>query len=77
MLNQIEAVQTMMDRMTTPLDEAQANLTIAHSRAKSQVDRLRHAEMFEVGDEVILSIRNISVNQHLPSNYRGAGLDLT
>ena len=60
--SQIEAVQTMVDRMKTALEEAQANLTIAQSRAKLQVDRSRRDEMFEVGDEVVLSTRNICVN---------------
>ena len=52
MSSQIEVVQTMVDRMKTALEEAQANLTVAQSRAKSQADRLRHDETFEVGDEV-------------------------
>ena len=33
--SKIEAVQTMVDRMKTALEEAQANLTITQSRAKS------------------------------------------
>ena len=33
--SQIEAVQTMVDWMKTALEEAQANLTVAQSRAKS------------------------------------------
>ena len=53
--------------MKTALEEAQANLTIAQSRPKMQVDRSRYDETFEVGDEVVLSTRNIHVNQHLPS----------
>ena len=56
--------------MKTALEEAQANLTIAQSRAKSQVDRSRRDETFEVGDEVVLSTRHISVNQHLPSKLQ-------
>ena len=66
-LSHIEAVEMMVDGMKTTLEEAQANLTIAWSWAKSQVDRLRHNETFEVGDEVVLSTCNISMNQHLPS----------
>ena len=57
----------MVDRMKAALEEAQANLTIAQSQAKSQVDSSRHGETFEVGNEVVLSTRHISVNQHLPS----------
>ena len=68
--SQVEAVQTMVDRMKTALEEAQANLTVAQSRAKSQVDRLRRDEKFEVGDEVVLSTCHISINQHLPSKLR-------
>ena len=60
----------MVDRMKIALEEAQANLTIAQSQAKSQVNRSRHDGTFEVGDEVVLSMRNISMNQHLPSKLR-------
>ena len=52
----------MVDRMKTTLEEAQANLTVAQSQAKSQVDRMRRDETFEVGDDVVLSIHNISAN---------------
>ena len=31
-----------------------------------QVDRLRHNEMYTIGDEVALSIRNIGANRHIP-----------
>ena len=60
----------MVDRIKTALEEAQANLTVAQSRAKSQADRSRRDEKFEVGDEVVLSTCNICVNQHLPSKLR-------
>ena len=59
--SQIEVVQTMVDRMITAAEEAEINLTIAESGAKSQVDRSRHHETFEVGDEVVLSTCNICV----------------
>ena len=62
MLSNIEALQTMVDRMKTALEEAQANLSVAQSWAKLQVDHSRHDETFEVGDEVVLSTRNIHVN---------------
>ena len=65
--SQLEAMQTMVDQMKTALEEAQANLTVAQSQAKSQVDRSRLDETFEVGVEVVLSTRNISMNQHLSS----------
>ena len=38
--------------MKTALEEAQANLIVAQSRAKSQVGRLSCDEKFEVGNEV-------------------------
>ena len=44
----------MVDRMKTTLEDAQANLTIAQSQTKSQVDSSRCDEMFDVGDEVVL-----------------------
>ena len=60
--SKVEAVQIMVDRMKTALEEAQANLTIAQSRAKSQVDCSRRNETFEVGNEVVLSTCHINVN---------------
>ena len=68
--SQIEAVQTMVDRMKTTLEKAQANLIVAQSWTKLQVDHSRHDETFEVGNEVVLSTHNICVNQHLPSKLR-------
>ena len=65
--SQIKAVQTMVDRMKTTLEEAQANLTVTQSRAESQVDRSMCDETFEVGNEVVLPIHNLSVKKHLPS----------
>ena len=65
--SKIEAVQAMVDQIKTVLEEAQANLTITQSWAKSQVDHSRHGETFEVGDEVVLSTCSICMNQHLPS----------
>ena len=55
-------MQTMVDRMKTTLEEAHANLTVAQSWAKSQVDCSNSDETFEVGNEVVVSTRNISVN---------------
>ena len=62
MSSQIEVMQTMVDRMETALEEAQTNLTVAQSWSKSQVDCSRRNETFEVGDEVVLSTRNVCVN---------------
>ena len=38
MSGQLEVVQTIVDRMKTALEEAQANLRVTQRRAKSQVD---------------------------------------
>ena len=68
--SQVGVVQMVVDRMKIALEEAQVNLIVAQSWAKSQVGRLRRDEMFEVGDGVVLSTHHISVNQHLPSKLR-------
>ena len=68
--SQVEAMQTMVDRMKTALEEAQANLIIDQSLDKSEIDRLRHNETFEVGDEVVLSTRHIRMDQRLPSKLQ-------
>ena len=68
--SRVEAVQVMVDRMRTALEEAQANLTIAQSRARAYANRTRREETFEVGQEVVLSTRNIRMDQHLPSKLR-------
>ena len=60
----------MVDWMKTALEEARANLTVTESRAKSQTDRSRHGETFEIGNEVVLSTCNIRVHQHLLSKLR-------
>ena len=67
----------MVVGMKTALEEAQANLTVTYSRAKSQVDYSRHNETFEVRDKVALSTQNIRVNQHLPSKLQRARLNFT
>ena len=68
--SQIKVVQPMVDRMKTALEEDQANRTIAQSQVKSQVDHLRHDKTFEIGNEVVFSTRNISVNYHLLSKLQ-------
>ena len=60
----------MVDRMKTALEEAQTNLTIAQNRVKAYVDKSRRSEIFHEGDEVVLSTRNLSVNQHLLTKIR-------
>ena len=61
-LSQIEVVQIVVDQMKIALEESQANLTVAQSQGKSQVDHSRCDETFEIGDEVVLLIHNISMN---------------
>ena len=51
----MEAVQEMVNRMKTVLEEAQANLALAQNRAREYANRSRRAESFEVGQEVVLS----------------------
>ena len=45
--------------MKTALEEAQANLTVAQSWAKSQMGSSGPNETFKVGNEVVLSTPNI------------------
>ena len=66
----VEAMQTMVDRMKTALEEAQANLSIIANRAKAYADALQRAETFEVGDEVVLATRHLCVIEHLPMKLR-------
>ena len=66
----VEAVQTMVDRMKTALEEAQANLSIAANRAKAYANASRREEKYEVGDEVVLAMRHLCVNEHLPVKLR-------
>ena len=66
----VEAVQTMVDRMKTALEEAQANLSVAANRAKAYADASRREETYEVGDEVVLATRHLCVNEHLPVKLR-------
>ena len=66
----VEAVQVMVDRMKMALEEAQANLTVAQNRAREYANRTRRDETSELGQEVVLSTRNLRVDQHLPSKLR-------
>ena len=66
----VEAVQVMVDRMKTALEEAQANLAHAQSRAQYQANKSRRDESYKVGDEVLLATRNLRIDQHLPSKLR-------
>jgi hypothetical protein len=66
----VESVQVMVERMKTALEEAQANLSLAQSRACYQANKSRRVEQFEVGDEVVLATRNLRIDQHLPSKLR-------
>ena len=66
----VEAVQTMVDRMKTVVEEAQANLSVVANRAKAYADVSRREEKYEVGDEVVLPMRHLCINEHLPIKLR-------
>ena len=66
----VEAVQEMTDRMKVALEEAQANLSLAQRRARTQANKSRRDEEFKVGEEVVLSTKNLKVDQHLPSKFK-------
>ena len=68
--SRVEAVQLMVERMKTALEEAQANLAHAQRRAQYQANKSRWDETFKVGDEVLLATRNVKIDQHLPSKVR-------
>ena len=61
--SRVEAVQVMVDRMKTALEEAQINLTVAQNLAKAYANKSRLSEIFHKGDEVVLSTRNLNVKQ--------------
>ena len=65
-----EAVETMVDRMKIALEEAQANLSVAANRAKAYADVSQREETYEVGDEVVLAMRHLRINEHLPIKLR-------
>ena len=56
--------------MNTTLEEAQTSLVVAQSRAREQANRSRRQEAYEEGSEVVLSTRNLRVDQHLPTKIR-------
>lgn len=69
-LNRVEAMQEMVDRMKKTLEEAQVNLTVARNRAKAYMDKSRCDKKYEIGDNVIFSKRNLHVNEHPPMKVR-------
>ena len=65
--SRMEAIQEMVDRMKTALEDAQQNLATAQQRIKTYVDRSRRDETFRVGTEVVLNTRNLQqLDKHLP-----------
>ena len=56
--------------MKTALEEAQANLAFAQNRARDYANRSRREEKFQIGDQVLLSTRNLQVDLHLPKKLR-------
>ena len=61
----VEAVQTMVDRMKTALEEAHANLSVAANQAKTHANALQREEKYAVGNEVGLATRHLCINEHL------------
>ena len=61
----VEAVQTMVNRMKTAREEAQANLSIGANQAKAHADTSQREEKYEFGNEMVLAIRHLHVNEHL------------
>ena len=55
--SRVEAVQLMVERMKTALEEAQANLAHAQRHAQYQANKSCWDDSFEVGDEVLLATR--------------------
>ena len=43
---------------------------VIQNRSKAYIDQSRWSEIFHEGDELVLSTRNLSVNQHLPAKLR-------
>ena len=66
----VEVVQTMVDRMKAVLEEAQVNLSIAASWEKVYGNASRWAATFQVDDEVVLAMRHLCVDEHLPVRLR-------
>ena len=65
--SRVEAVQEMVDRMKTALEDAQQNLTAAQQRMKAYADRSRRDETFRVRTEVVLNTHNLQqLDKHLP-----------
>ena len=66
-----QAVTETIDRMRGALEDAKANLETAQQNMKRRVDKTRRAENFAVGDEVVLSTKNLrTYAQHLPIKLR-------
>ena len=63
--SRVEVVQVRVDWMKIVLEEAQGNITVSQNWAKAYAKRLRRSEIFHKGDEVVLSTRNLSMNQYL------------
>ena len=62
----VEAMQTMVDQMKTALEEAQANLSIVANQMKVHADASQCEEKYKVGNNLVLAMRHLRVNEHLP-----------
>ena len=56
--------------MKTALEEAQDNLSIVANWAKAYANALRREEKYKVGNEVVLAMRHLHINEHLPVKLR-------
>ena len=51
--------------MKTALEGAQANLSIAADGAKAHANVSRQEDKYEIGNEVVLAMRRLCINEHL------------
>ena len=66
-----EAVQVTLGRMKTALGEVQTNSAHAQKRMAMVVNHLHGSEEYNVGDEVVLSMKNIkNYCPHLPAKIK-------
>ena len=66
-----QAVKEAISRMKEALSDAKSNLAKAQEQMKRRVDRTRRTEEWAVGDQILLSTRNLRMfAPHLPSKLK-------
>ena len=66
-----QAVKEAISRMKKALSDAKSNLAKAQEQMKRRVDKARRTEEWAVGDQVLLSTRNLWMfAPHLPSKLK-------